>query len=133
MKIINNITKKANEAASYTAKKAEEITNAAKLRYKLHLAETKLECTFEGIGRLYYSAVMEGDDTAEAISDLMVDVTELNSEIKEYKAAIAAGKNQKLCAACGEMITNESFYCNHCGTKVTLEAEKEKDSSDVGE
>lgn len=121
MKIISNISKKAADAANYTVKSAEKLTNTAKIQYKLHQAETKLECTYEGIGRLYYSAVMEGDDTSAAISDLIVDVTELNLEIKGYRAQIADIKKQKVCPACGEMISGDSFYCKHCGGKVTLD------------
>ncbi len=118
MKFWEDVSKTATDAANYTVKKAGELTGAAKLRYKLHLAETKLACTYEGIGRLYYAAVMDGDETIEAISDLMEDIEKINTEIHECKEALAAAKNKKLCPKCGEEVANESFYCNHCGEKL---------------
>ena len=114
----DDVAKTANDAANYTVKKANEITTLAKLRYKLHIAETKLECKYEGIGRLYYSAVMDGDDTMEAISDLMTDITEINAEITGLKEQIAELKNKQICPKCGAFIPEGSFYCNNCGTKI---------------
>ena len=118
MKFWEDVSKTATDAANYTAKKAGELTNVAKVRYKLHLAETKLACTYEGIGRLYYSAVMEGDNTTEAISDLMADVAEISTEIRECKAQLADFKNKKICPKCGSEISSGSFFCNLCGTKM---------------
>lgn len=120
MKFWNEISKTATGAANYTVKKAEEIASAAKLKYKLNLAETRLSCTYEGIGRLYYIAVMEGRDTTEAISDLMADVAELTAEIDGYKRSLAEAKNKMICEVCGEEVEAESFYCNHCGAKLVL-------------
>lgn len=118
MKFWEDVSKTATDAANYTVKKAGELTGAAKIRYKLHLAETKLACTYEGIGRLYYAAVMEGDETVEAISDLMADIEEIKEEIRECKEALASVKNKKLCPKCEEAIASDSFYCNHCGEKL---------------
>ena len=114
----DDVAKTANDAANYTVKKANEITTLAKLRYKLHIAETKLECTYEGIGRLYYSAVMDGDETMEAISDLMADVAEINAEVEDIKAKIEETKNKRVCPKCGAEIAPGSTYCNKCGEKL---------------
>ena len=118
MKFWDDVSRTATDAANYTVKKAGEITNAAKVRYRLHLAETKLAMTYEGIGRLYYSAVMEGDDTTEAISDLMADIAEINAEIADCRAQLADFKNRRLCPKCGAEITTDSVYCKKCGTKI---------------
>ena len=118
MKFWEDVSKTATDAANYTVKKAGELTSIAKLRYKLHLAETKLACTYEGIGRLYYSAVMDGDETMEAISDLMADVAEINAEIADCRAQIADMKKKSLCPNCGAELSTDSFYCNNCGTKL---------------
>ncbi len=121
MRFWDDVTKTATDAANYTVKKAGELKNSAKVKYKLYLAETKLSCTYEGIGRLYYTAVMEGADTTEAISDLMADVAELTEEIKGYRLTLASAKHKLLCDACGEEVDEESFYCNHCGKKFSVE------------
>ena len=118
MRFWDDVSKTATDAANYTVKKAGEITNAAKIKYRLHMAETKLAVTYEGIGRLYYSAVMDGDDTTEAISDLMADITEINAEIAECKAQLADFKNKRVCPACGAEIANDSTFCSKCGSKV---------------
>lgn len=123
MRFWDEISKTATGAANYTVKKAEELANSAKIKYKLNLAETKLSCTYEGIGRLYYSAVMEGRDTTEAISDLMADVAELTAEIDGYRHTLAGAKNKVICSACGEEVSSESFYCSQCGAKLTGDAD----------
>lgn len=118
MKFWEDVSRTATDAANYTVKKAGDLTNAAKVRYKLHLAETKLAITYEGIGRLYYSAVMDGDETTEAISDLMADIVEINAEIAECREQLADFKNRRLCPACGAEIPNDSAFCKKCGAKV---------------
>ena len=118
MKFWEDVSKTATDAANFTVKKAGELTNMAKLRYQLHIAETKLACTYEGIGRLYYSAVMEGDDTMEAISDLMADIAEINTEVEDLKAKIADIKKKPVCPKCGAETVSGSTYCNNCGEKL---------------
>ena len=41
-----DVSRTATDAANYTVKKAGELTNAAKVKYRLHLAETKLAVTY---------------------------------------------------------------------------------------
>ncbi len=118
MKFWNDVTKTVKDTANLTVKKANELSDTAKLKYKLHNAEEKLSCTYEGIGRLYYEAVMEGAETVEAISDLIADVEELKAEVRECREALAAAKNKKLCPNCEEEINEDSFYCSHCGKKL---------------
>lgn len=118
MKFWDDVTKTASEAANYTVKKAEEFTSAAKIKHRLHLAETKLACTFEGIGRLYYNAVMRGEKNTEAISSLMADVEEINIEIEDCKAQLADLKRMRVCPACGASVPADSAFCNKCGAKV---------------
>lgn len=113
-----DVSRTATDAANYTVKKAGELTSTAKLKYRLHLAETKLAVTYEGIGRLYYSAVMDGDNTTEAISSLMADIAEINAEIADCKAQLAKVKNSRICGACGAAIPNDSDFCFKCGSKV---------------
>lgn len=118
MSIWDDISRTASDAANYTVKKAGELTSAAKLKYQLNQAETKLAVTYETIGRLYYNAVMNGDDTTEVISGLMADVTETNAEIADYKAQLADLLNKRVCSVCGATIPSDSAFCNKCGTKV---------------
>lgn len=118
MKFWDDVTKTASDAANYTVKKAGELTSAAKIKHKLHLAETKLACTYEGIGRLYYNAVMHGEKNTEAISGLMADVAEINIEIDGYKAQLADVKNQRVCPVCGAAVPADSTFCGKCGAKI---------------
>lgn len=118
MKFWDDVTKTASDAANYTVKKAGEFTTSAKIKHKLHLAETRLACTYEGIGRLYYNAVMHGEKNTEAISSLMADVAEINIEIDECKAQLADVKSKRICPACGAAVPADSAFCGKCGAKV---------------
>ena len=60
---------------------------------------------------------MDGDNTTEAISDLIADITEINAEIADCKAQLANFKSKRICPACGAEISGDSAFCSKCGTK----------------
>ena len=120
-----DLTKGAKDAANYTVKKTEELTNIAKLKISLKGEESKLDDCFEDIGELYYLADRNGDDNAEAIVQLMKNADEIKAKIAELKANLADIQGDTVCSACGASYDSEFEYCPKSGAgKKADETEK---------
>ena len=86
----DEITKGAKDAAAFTMKKTEEITNLAKVKLAIHSEESKLDKCYSEIGELYYDFQRKEQDHATEIAALLLEADEL--------------KKPHLCDKCGECI-----------------------------
>jgi len=117
MKIWDDVTKAASDAATMAAKKTSELTAAAKLKYKLHTEQTRLSVIYEKIGRLYYDSIKSGVDNTAKIAELTAEVDAVSAEIASCTAKLADMKRKRLCPACNAEIAKDSIYCPRCGAK----------------
>ncbi len=113
----DDITKGAKDAANYTVKKTEELTNIAKLKIALKGEESKLDDCFEDIGELYYLAQKDGADNAEAIAELVKSADEIKAKIAELKAGLAGVQGNVICKMCGASFDPEYRFCPKCGAE----------------
>ena len=113
----DEITKSAKDAAAFTMKKTEEITNLAKVKLAIHSEESKLDKCYSEIGELYYDFQRKEQDHATEIAALLLEADELNTKIAALKAQLAALQNDVICAQCGEQIPVEATFCPICGKK----------------
>ncbi len=113
----DELTKSAKDAAAFTKKKTEELTNLAKLKLSLHGETSKLDKCFSEIGELYYDFQRNEQDHAAEIAALLLEADELNSKIADLKAQLASLQNDVICTKCGEQIPVEASFCPICGKK----------------
>ena len=77
----DEITKGSKDAAAFTMKKTEEITNLAKVKLAIHSEESKLDKCYSEIGELYYDFQRKEQDHATEIAALLLEADELNTKI----------------------------------------------------
>lgn len=113
----DDLTKGAKDAANYTVKKTEELTNIAKLKIALRDEESKLDDCFEDIGELYYLAEKNGADNAEAIAELIKNADDIKAKIAELKAELAGIQGNVVCEMCGAAFNPDYRFCPKCGAE----------------
>lgn len=136
MDIWEDVTKKINEAAAYTAHEAEKLTGVAKLKYKLMNLRSKESDLYEKIGRLHYSElrdIPEQDGTvnhAPEIAELAAELDTVKADIKAAEDELMNVKNQTLCVKCGAKIEREMIFCPKCGARQDKDGEDKTDGGD---
>ena len=113
----DELTKGAKDAAAFTMKKTEELTNLAKLKVAIHTEESKLDKCYSEIGELYYDFQRNEEDHAAEIAALLLEADELNAKLGELKAQLAALQNDVICSKCSAQIPMEATFCPVCGNK----------------
>ena len=117
----DEFTKGAKDAAAFTMKKTEELTNLAKLKLAIHTEETKLDKCYSEIGSLYYDFQRKEEDHAAEIAALSLEADELNSKLADLRSQLAALQNDVICGKCGAQIPVEATFCPVCGNKQNAE------------
>jgi len=123
MSFWDELSKGVTDAANFTVKKTNELTNAAKLRINLRMEEAKLSKCFEEIGRIYYSFKKTGAGSPADIAALFDEADEIKINIAVIKQEIAKAKNSKICVNCGAELNVKAAYCMDCGAKQEKEDE----------
>ena len=117
----DEFTKGAKDAAAFTMKKTEEITNLAKLKLAIHSEESKLDKCYGEIGSLYYDFQRKEEDHAAEIAALLLEADELNTKLDALRAQLAALQNDVICSKCNSQIPVEATFCPVCGNKQNAE------------
>ncbi|MBR7184687.1 MAG: zinc-ribbon domain-containing protein [Clostridia bacterium] len=104
-----------SRTADMAARKAGEVGDAVKLRYKLHRARAELRDTYEKIGRLTYDQLHFHHDRALEINNLLPEVGRLRDQIRRLNNVIKGDENAVYCSNCGTQLTPEMDYCPGCG------------------
>ena len=94
MSVWEEMAKDVSDAAFATARKGEQLTRLAKLRYRLHSENAHLDECFEMIGRLYYEYQCEGTDNAAEIALLIQEIDEVKKNIVQLKREIIRLKKE---------------------------------------
>ena len=136
MGIWDDITNGAKNAAAFTAKKAGELTNIAKLKFSLHTEESNLNKCFEELGSLYYDYQRNSVDHTDEINALLGEIDELNEKIDCLIETLAKSQKRSICPGCGAQVTTDYDFCPLCGAKLREDETAEKsdgsDDSDAG-
>ena len=118
MALWDDIAKSARDAAAYTAKKAGELTNVAKLKMSIRSEENSLEKCFAEIGSLYYSYQREGEDHTAEIAALLLEADQIEAKIDVLRESLAKVQNSSICPGCQAQVTTDFAFCPLCGEKL---------------
>ncbi len=113
----DKFTSTAKKAAGATAKKAGELTNAAKLRIALAAEEDRLKECYEKIGQLYYDKVNEVNVSDIEIAGYVGKADAARENIRLIKGGIEATRRTVVCKCCGAKMSKDCDFCPKCGYK----------------
>ena len=114
-KIRTSVTRTANKAAV----KAGELSESAKLKYKIHQAKGMLNELYEKLGRIEYDQRKFGLDRSEEAEELVLRIEKMHSRIRRLTAAASREDNAVYCTGCGTRLEGDMAYCPGCGMKQT--------------
>lgn len=117
----DNFSKKLTAAADYTAKEAEKLTGAAKLKFAILQAQNKYDDALQNIGQLRYDEYKLGVDNNELIAAACAEVDGLAAQLEKMNIEMADIKNCRLCDACGAKVEKDMIFCPKCGTKQNVQ------------
>ncbi len=111
-------SKTVTSAAEGTVKGAEKLTDMAKLKYKISSLNTKLDESYNTLGRLKYSE-KNGEKVAREMYNSIFDrIDELNAQVAEAESELFDLMNFVACPVCGTRMKKDCKYCPKCGDKI---------------
>lgn len=116
MAFLDNLQKNLTSAGKQAAGKAKEVADITVKATQLRTEKQKLEECYARIGQRFYEATKD----IPAEEDL-IDFNEVEARLvamKNLEKEIQQLKGKKACPNCGEMVEEDSKYCNHCGCDI---------------
>ena len=110
---INDVVSKAKDIIDVAAETAEKAVNVQKKKINIASIKNKLAKEYEVLGKVYYKSLSK--DNAEKLAESVAAVKDRLAELETAKKALAEEKENKVCAACGATVANDSAFCSFCG------------------
>lgn len=117
MALFDKLTKATQDAV----RGAKDMTDVARLNSLLTEEQTKIEATFNQLGKAYYGKHEE--NIPEPLGGLCVSILESEKKIAYYNEEIKKIKGAINCSECGAINPNNSVYCINCGARMNPEDE----------
>ncbi len=123
MAFIDSFKKNVSDVASATAKKTSELTDTAKIKFKIKKIESRLDRCYSEIGRLRYDELKEGADYEIKISTLIMQIDKLRGDLTSANAELLNLKRVSVCPVCKAEISKDCLHCPICGEKLSNDSE----------
>ena len=117
MSVWDDIVKGVSDATAATAKKAENATNTAKLKYALHLEQEELEECYKQLGKIFYEFQRTGDDLTAEIAALTSAADKHMDKMEKLRRALQKSGCIIVCPECGARLKGNMTFCPACGTR----------------
>lgn len=113
--------KKVSQTSQDAMKKTKEFAEFAKLSNQINEEEKRLNKIYMNLGKLYYklngmNPKLEYQDICLAIKGSLENINQLQSMIEELKGI-------KRCNICRTEISEDSSYCQSCGSKLNEQSD----------
>ena len=116
---LDNIFEKAKDIFEAAYRKTENVVSHQKQKLDVQSLESKLNKNYETLGKAYYGMLNSGEDfDSEALKPILDEIKENLLAVNAAKEELMKYQNKRRCKACGEIIDNNSQFCNRCGKKV---------------
>ena len=110
-----------SDASKELAKKTKETADTSKLSLKVSGEKSTLKKKYEVLGQVYYKQHIEGNVEDVEIDAICNSVKKTIDRIKDYNKEIQKIKGVPICFMCGKGISDQIFFCNHCGHRTERE------------
>ncbi len=110
---INDVVSKAKNIIDVAAETAEKAVSVQKKKINIASIKNKLAKEYEILGKAYYQSLNK--ENTEELETAVAAVKDRLAELSAAKKALAEEKENKVCAACGATVANDSAFCSFCG------------------
>lgn len=114
--IFNKIGKTISDTGKVVGEKTKQVTDLAKLNFKIGTLEQSLINSYIELGKEYYEENKE--NPSEGTAETVAEITVALSTVAELKAQINAIRGVIECQACGAECPLEDDFCGKCGAKL---------------
>jgi DNA polymerase I-like protein with 3'-5' exonuclease and polymerase domains len=112
----------AGDKAKDLTKKSSDLLELTKMKRELRKMEREMENNLAGIGALYYQQQSGKDNVEIELHRLLAATRELELEMKELEAEIAAMQpGQPFCPDCNKELPAGGKFCSYCGKQISNE------------
>lgn len=122
MDFLKNFGEKVSETGKAVGGKTKQVSEIAKITYKITAEEKAVEELYALLGKACYEA-----ENAKAESAYFGQCEEISAKmdaIEELKKQLNAIKGIIVCENCKAEVSNENDYCGKCGTKLVKPVEE---------
>ena len=120
MDFFNKAMDSLSVAGKELGKKADNVSETAKLSIKIQKNEKNLQENYRKLGELIYENYP--DKASQFYPDIARIIGKIKMETECDKRELAAHKGKKLCPKCGTEQSNTNVYCNECGMDISWAA-----------
>lgn len=122
----DNLSQKASETTAKAMQKAKEISDVAKLNSMISEEETKINNTYNQIGKLYVS--MHSRQCEDEFTGLISAVLDSEEKIRNYRQQIQDIKGVIHCLQCGAEVQSGVAFCGSCGAPIPKVQQEDTDN-----
>lgn len=118
MDFFDDVFEKAKNVFDVAKNKTEEAVIIGKQKYDVAAMESRLNKSYNALGRLCYENYKNDAESSDEIKALISEITSETEAIENARAEIAKMKNKRICPKCGETVAEASVFCNRCGERL---------------
>lgn len=112
MAFFDDLGAKLTSAGQKTMKKANDLTDSAKLTMRTNELNRAVQELYTKLGEQYYA--LYGEQPAEGLEDLCREIAENQEEIQKIRMEIQRIKQIKVCPSCGSENPGDANFCSKC-------------------
>lgn len=127
--MIEDIFGKAKQVANAAGKKTGELVEISKLKLSAMQINSDIKELYEKLGSAVYSMKKANYDNPELVVSLVEEIDEKRVELREVNEKVAVLQKSKECPCCQTKNPQDAFYCQKCGSRLTVTASEETQNS----
>lgn len=112
MAFFDDLGAKLTSAGQKTMKKANDLTDSAKLNMRANELNRAVQELYTKLGEQYYT--LYGGQPAEGLGDLCGEIARNMEEIQQIRTEIQRIKQIKVCPSCGSENPSDANFCSKC-------------------
>ncbi len=121
MDFINETLDKAKDLFSAAKQKTEEVVSVGKQKLDIVSLENKESKLYARLGKNAFGYLADNQDLPKELADIIAEIKENKELIEKQKQELGKMQHKRKCAKCGNIIGEDSAFCNKCGEKLIFE------------
>ncbi len=124
MDFLDDVLVKAKDMFDIAKNKTEEAVAIGKQKYDIASMESRLNKSYNALGRLCYEVYSNDESVSDEIKALIKEIASEIEAIEDAKAQIIKIKSNRFCAKCGAPVNESAVFCGQCGEKLVFVEEE---------